>query len=142
MTRIDFYTLSEGSRADRFMLTCRLVDKIYREGYRILIHVPDRDQARHIDRLLWTYRDQSFIPHGRTGEVDHGITPVLIDDSGQPEEENQVLVNLGLEVPAFYARFERFCEIADNDPEVRNAGRTRYAYYREQGYPLYHHRID
>jgi DNA polymerase-3 subunit chi len=29
MTRIDFYSLADGSAGDRFLLTCRLVERIH-----------------------------------------------------------------------------------------------------------------
>lgn len=142
MTRIDFYSLEERSGGDRFLLTCRLVERIHAEGLRIFLHVPDREQARHVDRLLWTFRQQSFLPHGPADEADREITPILIGHDGDPGDENQVLINLGLEVPTFFGSFERLCEPVDQDPAVRDAGRKRYAYYRDRGYPLHHHKIQ
>ena len=141
MTRIDFYSLQAGSSADRFLLTCRLTDSIYAKGLRIVIHVPSQEQARHLDRLLWTYREQSFLPHGMIAQADRELTPILIDHEGDPGDEEQVLINLGLEVPSFFARFERLCEPVDLDPGVRDAGRARFRYYRDRGYELHHHEI-
>lgn len=142
MTRVDFYSLEERSGGDRFLLTCRLVERIHTEGFRIFIQVPDREQARHIDRLLWTFRQQSFLPHGPADEADPELTPILIGHGGDPGDENQVLINVGLEVPTFFSSFERLCEPVDQDPAVRHAGRKRYAYYRDRGYPLHHHKIQ
>lgn len=141
MTRIDFYSLEEQSGADRFLLTCRLVERIYSEGHRILIHLPDGAQANHLDRLLWTFRQQSFLPHGLAKDADRALTPILIDEDGDPGDEHQVLINLGLAVPTFFGSFERLCEPVDQDPDVRSAGRERYVYYRARGYPLHHHKI-
>jgi DNA polymerase-3 subunit chi len=83
LTRIDFYSLEDGSRGDRFLLTCRLAERIYHSGQdpvRIHIRVTDPSQAEHLDRLLWTYDDQSFLPHGRIGQTDPELTPILIGD--------------------------------------------------------------
>ncbi|WP_133511914.1 DNA polymerase III subunit chi [Candidatus Thiosymbion oneisti] len=142
MTRIDFYSLKEPSRGDRFLLACRLVERIYGTGQRTLIQVPDREQARHLDRLLWTFRQQSFLPHGLVNDSDRALTPILIGHGEDPGEENQVLINLSLEVPAFFERFERLCELIDQDSNVRETGRKRYVYYRDHGYPLHHHEIQ
>jgi DNA polymerase-3 subunit chi len=140
MTRIDFYALEPGSRGDRFLLTCRLVERIRADGdRRIYIHVPERPQAEHLDHLLWTYAEESFLPHGRLGRVDHRLTPILIGEDAGPPEEDQVLINLGTQVPAFLGRFERLCEPIDHDPAVRAAGRERFRYYRDRGYELLHH---
>jgi len=141
MTRIDFYSLEEQSGGDRFLLACRLVERIHASGQRIFIHTPDRDQAHHLDRLLWTFRQHSFLPHGLARDLDPEFTPILIGFDSDRRGENQVLINLTLEVPAFFSDFARLCELVDLDPKVREAGRKRYAYYREQGYPLQHHKI-
>lgn len=142
MTRIDFYSLEERSRGDRFLLSCRLVERIYQgDGLRIYIHVPDGRQAQYLDRLLWTFKDQSFLPHGQLGKTDPALTPILIGQDAGPMKEDQVLINLGPAVPDFFARFERLCEPVDHDPAVCNAGRERFRYYRDRGYELHHHNI-
>lgn len=142
MTRIDFYSLKDGSRGDRFLLTCRLAERIHLgEGMRIYIHVPDRNQAQHLDRLLWTYKEQSFLPHGLADQTDRELTPILIGHGGDPGNEDQVLINLSTEVQTFFSRFERLCEPVDLEPAIRTAGRERYRYYRERGYELHHHEI-
>ncbi|MCG6897902.1 MAG: DNA polymerase III subunit chi [Thiocapsa sp.] len=141
MTRIDFYSLEADSTGDRFLLTCRLVERIRTTDVRILIHCPDSEQARHLDRLLWTFRDESFLPHGLVGRSDPALTPILISADGNPVTEDQVLINLAPQVPAFFGRFERLCEPIDHDPAARLAGRQRFRYYRDRGYPLEHHQI-
>ncbi len=140
MTRIDFYTLEPDSPGDRFLLVCRLVEKARAAGLRVLIHCPDGEQARHLDRLLWTFRQDSFLPHGIVGQtdLDLGLTPILIGADGTPDSEDQVLINLAKDVPSFFSRFERVCETVDQDPAVRAAGRERFRYYRDRGYPLEH----
>ncbi|MBK5931708.1 DNA polymerase III subunit chi [Halochromatium salexigens] len=149
MTRVDFYILRDDSRSDRFGLTCRLVERIRKpapEGAqppRVLIYCPDARQARHLDRLLWSFREDSFLPHGLVGETDTALTPILISSDARPEDEHQVLINLSpsAEAPAFHGRFERLCEPLDHDPEIRQAGRKRYRYYRDNGHPLAHHEV-
>ena len=141
MTQVDFYSLEPDSPGDRFLLACRLVERILASGQRALIHCPDPQEARHLDRLLWTYREDSFLPHGLVGQVDQTLTPVLISQDGSPESECQVLLNLALVIPPFTDRFARVCELVDQDPRLRQAGRERFRGYREQGYTLNHHQI-
>ena len=50
-----------------------------------------------------------------------------------------MLVNLSDEVPKFFTRFARIAEIVIQAPTVRIAGRERFRFYRERGYPLHHH---
>lgn len=141
MTRIDFYSLEDGSPGDRFLLTCRLAERIHNSGQGpIHIRITDPAQAEHLDRLLWTYDDQSFLPHGRIGQTDPELTPILIGDKTLAGHD-QVLINLDPSVPPWFARFERLCEPLDLDPAIRDAGRERFRYYRDRGFTLHHHKI-
>ena len=141
MTRVDFYVLKPESRGDRFTLACRLAEKIWSQGRRVLIHTGDAEEARHVDRLLWTYRDQSFVPHGLLGRADARHNPVLISCTEEAGDEHDVLINLAGQVPECFSRFERLAECIDHDPGFRESSRTRFRFYRERGYPLYTHDI-
>ena len=142
VTRVDFYILSEQARGDRYQFACRLVDKVYGQGHRVYIHAGSDTEVHHLDRLLWTFREQSFIPHGRAGEANPELTPVLLGWQGDPQQEDDVLINLAPVVPEFFSRFDRVAEIMDGDPEVRRAGRERFRFYRDRGYPLEDHEIS
>lgn len=143
MPRVDFYLLKDNAGGDRLGLTCRLVERIRGQASppRVHIHCPDPALAETLDQLLWTYREDSFLPHGRVGQTDATLTPILIGDDGNPGGSDQVLINLAEQPPANYQDFERICEPLDQDPAVRNAGRRRYAHYRDQGCELHHHEV-
>jgi DNA polymerase-3 subunit chi len=141
LTRIDFYVLADGARDNRYTLACRLTDKIFREGHRVYLYTESEQDARHLDRLLWTFRDQSFVPHGLAGQTDPELTRILIGWNAPPEGEEDVLINLSPEVPGFFSRFSRVAEPVDNEPAVRQAGRQRFRFYRARGYPLHSHSI-
>ena len=94
-----------------------------------------------MDRLLWTFRQGSFIPHGTDGDCDPAITPVIIGHTSENEEEHDVLINLAGEVPGFFSRFERVAEIIDREPQVVTTGRERFRFYRDRGYPLNKHDV-
>jgi DNA polymerase-3 subunit chi len=141
VTRIDFYILDPQARGDRFVLACRIAEKARQNGNRVVIHSTDADACRHVDRLLWTLWDDSFVPHGVIGRDDPQLNPILIGDGDADSREHEVLINLADEVPRFFSRFERLIECVDNDAAVKQAGRERYRYYREHGYPMADHRI-
>ena len=139
MTRIDFYILAPASRGNRYQLACRLSEKAFRQRHRVYIHTASVQEAQHLDRLLWTFRDGSFVPHGRVGEVVDDHTPILIGCLSAPESEDDVLINLAPDVPSFFSRFDRVAELIDQDAAVRSSGRRRYSFYRDRGYPLFSH---
>jgi DNA polymerase-3 subunit chi len=142
MTQVDFYILGERAAGNRYLLACRLAEKIYHQGRRIFIHTVSAEEARHMDRLLWTFRQGSFVPHAMQEKTDPSMTPVIIGSNGEAGEEHDVMINLAPEVPNFFSRFERVAELIDKEPEIKAAGRARFRFYRDRGYPLNTHDIN
>lgn len=141
MTRIDFYILQQDAAGDRYQLACRIAEKARLAGQRVLIHTAAASESKHVDALLWTLWEHSFIPHGLLGKVDPDINPIQIGDASADQDEHGVLINLAPEVPVFFSRFERLIECVDHDAAVKAASRERYRFYREHGYPLNTHDI-
>lgn len=144
MAQVDFYILKAQYHRDRYHFACRLTEKVYKQGHRAYLHASNDGEVRHLDRLLWTFREGSFIPHGVLDDADPRLTPVLLGSQRDPSGEDDVLINLDLapEIPDFFNRFQRIAEIVDADPERLRAGRTRFRYYRDQGCPLYTHELS
>jgi len=142
VTRVDFYVVPEAE--DGPLLTaCRLCEKAVTAGKRVHVHAPDAAQAEHLDRLLWTYKQNAFIGHERVGETteDPSLATVLIG-SGEPRAtHHDVLVNLAPDVPPFFSRFERVLEIVHGDDATRARSRERFKYYRDRGYTLETHKL-
>ncbi|WP_455386104.1 DNA polymerase III subunit chi [Acidihalobacter prosperus] len=140
MTRVDFYLLSTAEETARLRVVCRLADKVFGLGQQLYIHTADAEQTRHLDRLLWTFQDISFLPHS-SADDETAMAPIRLGHDQTPAAGGDVLINLAPETPHFFSRFERVAEIVDEQPEVRAAGRTRYRFYRDRGYPLQHHQL-
>lgn len=141
MTEVDFYVLAPRARGNRFSLACRLAEKAYSQQRRVLVYTESEEESRHMDRLLWTFREGSFIPHGLLQQADTDLTPVLIGHLDDPAGEHDVLINLSSRLPPFFSRFQRLAETLDQTPELLTAGRERFRHYKERGYPLNHHDI-
>ncbi|HET7587274.1 MAG TPA: DNA polymerase III subunit chi [Gammaproteobacteria bacterium] len=139
MTRVDFYVLASAPPQGRERVACRLADKAFRLGQKLYVHAESESQAGALDELLWTFRQQSFIPHTRTAGDD---APVLIGSGGrEPPGDCPLLINLDAEVPLFFSRFERVMEIIDADEQRRAQGRSRFRFYQDRGYPLQTHKL-
>jgi DNA polymerase-3 subunit chi len=50
-----------------------------------------------------------------------------------------LLLNLAQGCPPHFERFERLLEIVSRDDAERQAGRGRYRFYKERGYPIVDH---
>jgi len=141
MTQVDFYILPGDNLQQRVQFACRLVDKAYRLGHRVYIHTESPQQTRLLDDLLWTFQQNSFIPHTVLQDNSGTPSPVQLGHAAEPDASHQVLVNLAPEVPLFFSRFERVAELVNNDTSLRQQGRNRYSFYKQRGYPLRTHDI-
>ena len=99
----------------------------------------DPDQLKALDEALWTFSDQDFLPHVMANDKLATRTPVVLSESDTVEFPHyEILVNLSPDTPAQFARFERMFEVISMSEDDRTAGRERYRYYQQRGYPLTH----
>ena len=146
MTRIDFYILKNHDNHRRNAVVCRLAEKAWQNDNQVYIHTQNAEQLKQLDDLLWTFRNDSFVPHtcvepdGPTFTKKH--KQVLLGHQFEPDPFFDVLINLDKTVPTFFSRFRRVLEVVNQDDNVREQGRQRYSFYRERGYPLHHHNLQ
>ena len=140
MTRVDFYVLESGTQDTLFRFICRLTEKAWRKGNRIFMHCQDESMAGKLDKLLWTYRDISFLPHSLATENED--CPISIGVTAEPAKTYDLLINLDEAVPDFFSRFERVIETTGIDDQHRQFARDRYRFYQQRGYPMETHKIS
>jgi DNA polymerase-3 subunit chi len=141
LPRIDFYVVADPSTGAAGVVACRLAEKAWLGGHRVYLHTASPDSAARLDDALWTFRQDSFVPHGRFPEQSGEDLPVLVGCGGDPDGFGDVLINLTEEVPAFYRRFSRVLEVVGADPAAKEAARGRFRIYQKQGYPLHSHEV-
>ena len=142
MPRIDFYVLPDQKPNGRLLLACKLSEKAYLSGYRVYLHTSSAEQARTVDDLLWTFRQGSFVPHALSPASADDRSPVLIGCSASPPElANGIIVNLDLQPPPEFERFERVIEVVDQEPETLTRSRDRFRLYRERGFQPSSHKL-
>jgi DNA polymerase-3 subunit chi len=140
--RVDFYVLPDGAEEGPLPTACRLCEKAVAGGKRVHVHAPDEETAREFDRLLWVYKQGGFVGHERLGASDDPAPAAVLIGPGEPLATHQdVLVNLGDEVPAFYTRFERVLEIVAGDSATRSRSRARFKTYRDAGITPESHKL-
>ncbi len=84
MTEILFYHL-ESQPLERVIPV--LLEKTLERGWRAVVETGSRERAEVLDALLWTYRDESFLPHGLEGGPFDADQPVLIaTDDANPNK--------------------------------------------------------
>jgi len=143
MTSIDFY-ISESSESNvRDLLACRLSEKASHNKLATFIHTRTQQHSDEMDKLLWTYKKHSFIPHQLYNDVDvsQASQSILIGHDTEPETNFDLLINLDNQIPAFYSRFNRVIEIVTNQSEQRELSRKHYTFYKDRGYIINTHNI-
>jgi len=131
MTRIDFHT----NVGDSVLYACRLARKVWQAGQPVIV-CADPMRLRAFDEQLWSFSPLDFVPHCMAGTPLAAETPVVLAASLDDVPHHHILLNLGLDVPAQFARFERLLEVVGNAPDELAAGRERYRFYRDRGYAL------
>jgi DNA polymerase-3 subunit chi len=150
MTQVDFYILPESSDQARLAFACRLADKAVQQRLDVFMLADSEGEARQLDELLWTFAQNSFLPHRLAWDLDAPAEePILIGCRERAMVEAvtdqtqrwDVIVNLTPDVPETFSRYQRLAEIVDADPGRREHGRVRYRYYRDRGYELKTHQL-
>jgi DNA polymerase-3 subunit chi len=142
MPKIDFYILPEENANSHLLFICRLIEKAYRQRHRIYIHTENKTDAHKLDEMLWTYRDDSFLPHNLYGEGPDPAPPIQIGINAVPEQHRDILLNFSQQIPACHAQFARLLEIIPHETMAQAAGRERYRFYREQGFEINTHKLQ
>lgn len=113
-----------------------LLEKCLERGWRVLAVSPDVTRRAALDEALWTYDDQSFLPHGQSEAegLDPADQPILI--SSAADNLNQASVALlmdGVDLP-IDADYER-CMVMfdDGDSNARQKAREQFKAAKDAG---------
>lgn len=139
MTRIEFHF----NTRERLLHTCRLVRKARAQDLRIAV-VGAPTTLKQLDAELWRFQDVSFVAHC-TPQDSHEIqrvSPVALGPDPHAWGINEVLLNLGDEVPSGFERFARLIEIVASDDHGRAQARLRWKHYKSLGYELLQHDLS
>jgi len=136
--KIEFFVLENASRLQALRELCLLMEKSYQAAESVYIHVNSPEEAELLDRLLWTYHDESFLPHSMKAE---DAAPIMIGYTTPATTSTHTLVNMTAGIPAFYQQFQRVIEMVYQDTAIQQAARERFRQYREAGQNLQTHKI-
>ena len=105
----------------------QLLEKSLERGWRAVIETGSPERAEALDRSLWTYRDDSFLPHGVAGGEFDADQPVLITtDSANPNGAN-VRFFVDRAVPSSAAGYERIVYLfSGHDPDAVSEARIAW----------------
>ena len=137
MERVDFYLVAKNLNAQQF--ACRLVNKAFNAGVTVRIELDTAEQAAQLDKLLWEFPQDCFIPHDLCVDEINGQSYIRVADLARLSAQPEMLLNLRSTAPEQSEQYQRIAEIVPENPDDRERMRERFRYYRELGCkPDYH----
>ena len=134
MTEVAFYHLQT---APLDQVLPRLLEKTLAAGKRAVVIAGSRARAEALASVLWTYRPDSWLPHGTAEDGDADQQPVwLTEHDENPNGASFLFLTDGADSAAI-AAFERCFDLFDgNDPAAVEAARARWQARRAEGHAV------
>ena len=116
MTRFDFYHLQKTPLEE---VLPKLTEKAFATGKRIKILVGNEERVEFINTLLWTYSEESFLPHGSKKDGFAEEQPIFISSDIKNENNALLLILVDGATPdvSYFKDYERVMNIFDGNDE-------------------------
>lgn len=141
MTEVLFYHLQDRT-LEQVLPT--LLEKSRERGWRVVVQASSEERVEALDGHLWTYRDDSFLPHATWRSADADDEPILLtlDDSNPNQASVRFLVD-DAPVPADGERYERIVVIFDgNDDDALARARVAWSATKARGFDATYWQAD
>ncbi|HEX3954437.1 MAG TPA: DNA polymerase III subunit chi [Stellaceae bacterium] len=115
----------------------RLLERARAQGLRIIVRAASSERVEHLNALLWTYDDASFLPHGSTRDGNAASQPIWLTDKVEnPNDAALLIVVDGVEAEDA-AGFTRCADMFDgSDESAVQAARERWRRAAAAGHAL------
>lgn len=134
MAQIGFYHLVRQSLDQALP---RLLDKAAQAGLRAVVLAGSTERVEHLNALLWTFADDSWLPHGSARDGEAASQPVWLTDHDENPNNATLLVLCDGMRPADMGQWARCLDLFDgNDETAVKAARERWRDWRGQGHTL------
>jgi DNA polymerase-3 subunit chi len=113
MTEVLFYHLQDMTLEN---VLPPLLEKSLERGWRVVVQSTSEERADALDAHLWTYRDDSFLPHGTWRGGDASDQPiVLMAEGGNPNNAHVRFLVDSASLPADSDTYERLVLVFNGD---------------------------
>jgi DNA polymerase III subunit chi len=144
MPKVNFYLLKHDTAQARQALACRLAEQQSKQGQRLYIQTADQQDAVEMDKLLWSFSAESFVPHAlQTMETDASPDQCLVIIGVQTQAPAGTFCVFNLTEQAVQPQngISAIAEfILNNEPEKARS-RALWQHYKQQGFELQLHQL-
>lgn len=142
MTRVDFYHLQ---KVDIEQALPKLLEKAYATGKPVLVKVGNEARVEFLNTALWTYEEQSFLPHGTKKDGNADMQPIwLTAGEDNPNNASMLFLVDGAMIEADkLAGFERVFNMFDGaSEEALNQARVFWKQVKATGLECFYWQQD
>lgn len=134
MTDVRFYHLTRKTLEQSLP---ELLEKTLERGWRAVVLAASEERAEALAQHLWTWKPDSFLPHGTARDGHPARQPVFLSAADErPNDANVLFLVDGAET-ARAPEYERVCDLFDgNDPDALAAARQRWRTAKAAGHAL------
>ena len=98
-----------------------LLEKTLQRGWKALARVREAARLQHLDGWLWTYRDESFLPHAPDDEPNAARQPILLTTGFENANGADALFLVDGAEPGELAGYARCVVLFDGGDEAQMA---------------------
>ena len=141
MTDVLFYHLQDMTLES---VLPSLLEKSLERGWRVVVQTGSEERADALDAHLWTYRDDSFLPHGTWRDADAPDQPVVLAiEGGNLNGANVRFLVDNAVLPPDAASYDRLVLIFDgNDDDALVAARAAWTDSKARGFDVTYWQAD
>lgn len=121
-----------------------LLEKTLERGWRAVVQSTSPERAEALDAHLWTYRDDSFLPHATWRVADAADQPILlaVEDHNPNAASVRFLVD-NAPLPADADSYQRMVLVFNgDDPDALAAARAAWTECKSRGFDVTYWQAD
>jgi DNA polymerase III subunit chi len=141
MTEVLFYHLQRMTLEN---VLPPLLEKSLERGWRVVVQSTSEERADALDAHLWTYRDDSFLPHATWRAADASDHPIVLAvKDGNPNRANVRFLVDNAPMPADSGAYDRVVLVFDGeDSEALAAARGAWSDCKSRGFEVTYWQAD
>ncbi len=141
MTEVLFYHLQNMSLES---VLPPLLEKSLERGWRVVVQSTTQERAEALDAHLWTYRDDSFLPHASWRASDLADQPIVLAmEEGNPNGANVRFLVDNATLPADAESYERMVLVFNgDDADSLAAARGAWTQCKSRGFEVTYWQAD
>lgn len=114
-----------------------LLEKTLARGWKAIVRARQPERIDHLDGWLWSYRDQSFLPHAPAAEPGAARQPILLTTAFENPNDADALFLIDGAEPGELGGYTRCVVLFDGaDPAQVAVARGQWKAVKGQGFPV------